>query len=112
MMMTNGPSSIVRRTTIWFRQARPWFGWLLMCGLFTAGAGYAKDFTVTTPGDGLDANLGEIQLTIQNPVPQQSSDNIAATGDLDINSNLTISGAGRDVTVINGGIAQDRVFHV
>ena len=150
MMMTNGPSSIVRRTTIWFRQARPWFGWLLMCGLFTAGAGYAKDFTVTTPGDGVDANLGdnvcetatgngvctlraavqqaiangttnriilpanlgEIQLTIQNPVPQQSSDNIAATGDLDINSNLTISGAGRDVTVINGGIAQDRVFHV
>src|SRR3569832_2313352 len=150
MTMTNGPSSIVRRTTIWFQQARPWFGRLLICVLFTAGTGYAKDFTVTTPGDGVDANLGdnvcetatgngvctlraavqqanangttnriilpanlgEIQLTIQNSVPQQSSDNIAATGDLDINSNLTISGAGRDVTVINGGNAQDRVFHV
>ena len=150
MTMTNGPSSILRRTTIWFQRARPWFGRLLICGLFTAGTGYAKDFTVTTPGDGVDANLGdnvcetatgngvctlraaiqqanangttnriilpanlgEIQLTIQNSVPQQSSENIAATGDLDINSNLTISGAGRDVTVINGGIAQDRVFHI
>src|SRR3569623_1034871 len=150
MTMTNGPSSILRRTTIWFHRARPWFGRLLICGLFTAGTGYAKDFTVTTPGDGVDANLGdnvcetatgngvctlraaiqqanangttnriilpanlgEIQLTIQNSVPQQSSENIAATGDLDINSNLTISGAGRDVTVINGGIAQDRVFHI
>src|SRR3569623_1320885 len=150
MTMTNGPSSILRRTTIWFQRARPWFGRLLICGLFTAGTGYAKDFTVTTPGDGVDANLGdkvsetatgngvctlraaiqqanangttnriilpanlgEIQLTIQNSVPQQSSENIAATGDLDINSNLTIVGAGRDVTVINGGIAQDRVFHI
>src|SRR3569832_91262 len=59
MTMTNGPSSIVRRTTIWFQQARPWLGRLLICVLFTAGTGYAMDFTVTTPGDGVEDNLGD-----------------------------------------------------
>jgi len=34
-----------------------------------------------------------------------------ATGDLDINANITISGAGADVTIVDGG-GLDRIFHV
>jgi len=35
----------------------------------------------------------------------------AATGDLDITANLTITGAGADVTVVDGNGITDRVFH-
>jgi len=40
-----------------------------------------------------------------------TGEDIAATGDLDINTNLIISGAGADTTIIDGD-QLDRVFHV
>lgn len=39
------------------------------------------------------------------------NENFASTGDLDINDNLTIQGAGADVTIIDGG-AIDRIFEI
>src|SRR5262249_8540476 len=40
-----------------------------------------------------------------------TGENAAATGDLDIDDNLTITGPGADVTFVDGG-GVDRVFHV
>lgn len=39
------------------------------------------------------------------------NENFASTGDLDINDNLTIRGAGADVTIIDGGTL-DRIFEI
>ncbi len=41
-----------------------------------------------------------------------SGENAASTGDLDITGDLSIVGAARDTTVINGGGGFDRVFHI
>ena len=57
------------------------------------------DDTITVPA-------GTYTLTIAG-----TSEDAAATGDLDINSNITINGAGAGTTIIDGG-ALDRVFHV
>ena len=40
-----------------------------------------------------------------------TDENAAETGDLDITDDLTISGAGADTTIVDGG-ALDRVFHI
>jgi len=53
---------------------------------------------------------GFYQLSIAN-VPEIPDENNALTGDLDILGNLVIDGAGRDLTVIDGGDI-DRVFQV
>ena len=43
-------------------------------------------------------------------IPGKGEDD-AATGDLDINGPLTITGAGMATTIVNGGLL-DRVFHI
>ncbi len=59
----------------------------------------AGDDTITVPA-------GTYTLTIAG-----TDENVAATGDLDLTSNITINGAGAGSTIIDGG-ALDRVFHV
>lgn len=56
----------------------------------------------------LPASAEAYTLTIAN-APALLDENAAATGDLDITGDLTITGAGADVTTINGG-GLDRVF--
>jgi CSLREA domain-containing protein len=62
------------------------------------------DDTITVPA-------GTYTLTIAG-----AGEDAAATGDLDITSNITISGAGADSTIIEGGTSLgtsvDRVFHI
>jgi len=60
-----------------------------------------------TPGDDIiTLPSGTYTLTIAG-----TGEDVAATGDLDIASNLTINGAGAGTTIVNGG-GIDRVFHV
>ncbi len=59
----------------------------------------AGDDTITVPA-------GIYTLTIAG-----TGEDAAATGDLDLTSNITINGAGASTTIIDGG-ALDRVFHV
>lgn len=67
----------------------------LMAGECTAGNG---DDAITLPAD-----------TYTLAIPS-TGENSNVNGDLDINSNITINGAGADVTIIDGG-AIDRVMH-
>ena len=100
-----------------------------------AGVGFTVDSTTDAgdaiPGDGLcDTGAGECTLraavqetnalpgpdaitlppgTYQLTIPGRAED-AAATGDLDITDDLTITGAGRDTAIIDGG-QLDRIFH-
>jgi CSLREA domain-containing protein len=59
---------------------------------------------------GLDAVIlpaGVYDLTVAG-----ENENAAATGDLDITDDLTIAGAGADVTIVDAGALSDRVFHI
>lgn len=56
----------------------------------------------------IELPAGEYLLTIQNP---GTGEDLSATGDLDITKNLTITGANRATTIINGNEI-DRVFHI
>ncbi len=58
----------------------------------------------------IELPAGEYLLTIQNTNPGTGED-LSATGDLDITTDLTIIGADRATTIINGN-AIDRVFHI
>ena len=62
-------------------------------------AGDAGADTITLPAGTYTLSIGG------------TGEDLAATGDLDINTDLTINGAGAATTTINGG-ALDRVFHV
>jgi len=60
-----------------------------------------------TPGDDIiTLPSGTYTLSIAG-----TDEDLAATGDLDIASNLTINGAGARTTIVNGG-GIDRVFHI
>jgi len=86
----------------------------------------ATSFTVTNTDDGgsgslrqaiLDANASPGPDTINLPAGTYTlsiagtGEDAAATGDLDITDNLTITGADQATTVIDGG-GIDRVFHI
>jgi len=116
---------------------------LLVTTGFPAGL-LAVTFTVNTPFDAGDATPGDGACKISGPdlctlraaiqeanalagedeidlpagtyiltIVSTNEDN-AVDGDLDIKANLTIHGAGSDVTIINanGGVTLDRAFHV
>jgi CSLREA domain-containing protein len=101
---------------------------------------FAAEFTVDSSADAVDANPGDgvcddgagdctLRAAIQEANALPGADTItlpagtytlaiagagedaAATGDLDITDDLTLTGAGQDVTIIDGG-ALDRVLHV
>lgn len=63
--------------------------------------------TNALPGlDAITLPVGKYKLTRQGALEDQG-----ATGDLDVNDHLTITGAGAAETVIDGKKAKDRVFH-
>lgn len=91
-----------------------------------------EDFPDITPGDG-ECDTGQGQCTLRAAIQEANAlagpqtigvpagtyeliipgfgEDIAATGDLDITDDLTISGAGADATIIHAN-ALDRMFHV
>ena len=106
---------------------------LLALTAATASAGInAATFTVTKTADtndgicNTDCSLREAIIAANNlpgadfiTIPAGTfkltrsgvNEDMSATGDLDIKDDLTIVGAGRDVTIIDGNL-QDRVFHI
>lgn len=112
----------------------------LTLALAAPGAGMAADFAVNSAADAVDSNVGDgvcmtadgectLRAAIQEANASAGADNIdlmdgvydlslegvsedaAATGDLDITSEITVNGNGADVAKIDG-MASDRVFHV
>lgn len=104
----------------------------MACGLIFSSATVAATFTVTKTGDSndgscdADCSLREAVIAA-NTTPGSDTiilpagtfslaiagtlENEAALGDLDLTDTVTISGAGRSSTLIDGG-SLDRVFHV
>lgn len=110
------------RTNRW--KARPLLAVLLALGLVAIPRpGFAATHTVTDFGDSGAAgqlrtliNLAASGDTIVIPagtvvLTGAADENLNATGDLDVNKNLTFIGAGPGLTTIDGG-GVDRVFHM
>ena len=112
----------------------------VMVAALGASVGFAATFTVNSMGDSLDVNPGDgvaadgnglctLRAAIMEAnallgvdeivLPEGTvllaiegyGENDCREGDLDIFSNLTIRGAGKDVTIIDGNEV-DRVFHI
>lgn len=112
----------------------------VMVAALGVSVGFAATFTVNSPGDSVDVNPGDGVAVDQNGLCtlraaimeanalygvdeivlpegivtlsiEGYGENDCREGDLDIFSNLTIRGAGKDLTIIDGNQV-DRVFHI
>ena len=112
----------------------------VMLALAMPAAGMAADFSVNSTVDAVDSSIGDgVCMTVDNVCTLRAAiqeanasvgadnvdlmdgvynlnlkgvgENLAATGDLDISSEINISGNGADLAAIDG-MAADRVFHV